>query len=273
MRKPRLYFVMAAFLLIGSTLSVYAEEYTIGDNWKTQFADGKMTANFDAEEIRQAVGSLQPGDQVTIRLTLENQDPKSADWYMSSEVLESLEDSNSSASGGAYTYDLSYTDSKGAVTALYTSDSVGGEGDTSAGIGLHEVSSALEEFFYLDRLESGASGVISLSITLDGESQGNNYQNTLARLQMSFAADPVTGLGGGSGSGSGGSGGNSGNQEDDSSGGGTPGMQPSVAYTLGSVQTGDQSPLMFWSLLALLAGVGLMLFGWIVSRKKRGEEA
>ena len=50
-------------------------------------------------------------------------------------------------------------------------------------------------------------------------------------------------------------------------------MQPSVAYTLGSVQTGDQSPLMFWSLLALLAGVGLMLFGWIVSRKKRGEEA
>lgn len=90
---------------------------------------------------------------------------------------------------------------------------------------------------------------------------------------MSFAADPVTGSGGGSGSGSGGSGGNSGNQEDDSSGGGTPGMQSSVAYTLGSVQTGDQSPLMFWSLLALLAGVGLMLFGWIVSRKKRGEEA
>lgn len=264
MKKPYPYLALAVCLLLGSAFPVRAEEYTVGDNWKTWFADGEMTANFESEEIRRAVGDLQPGDQVTIRLALENQDSKSTDWYMSNEVLESLEDSQSAASGGAYTYDLSYTDSKGAVTVLYSSDSVGGETDAEAGRGLHEVSSALEEFFYLDRLESGASGMVSLSICLDGESQGNSYQNTLARLQMVFAADPVTG--------SGNSGDGSGNSEDTS--GGNPGTTSSVAYTLGSVQTGDQSPLVFWSSLALFSGLGLMIVGCVVSRKKeRGEEA
>ena len=39
----------------------------------------------------------------------------------------------------------------------------------------------------------GDKGVINLTVKLEGESNGNNYQNTLARLQMDFATELVDG--------------------------------------------------------------------------------
>ena len=147
MKKKYQCLALAACLLMGSVTSVQAEEYT-ADGWKTWYADGKMTSNFDSSDVADSVSSLLPGDSVTIKLALENQDKKSTDWYMTNEVLQSLEDSQESASGGAYTYILTYTDSKGEVTTLYSSDNVGGEKDSPSGEGLHEADQS--EFFYLD---------------------------------------------------------------------------------------------------------------------------
>ena len=48
---------------------------------------------------------------------------------------------------------------------------------------------SLEEFFYLDRLVPGGDGIVTLKVELDGETQGNTYQNTLASLQMNFAVE------------------------------------------------------------------------------------
>ena len=260
--------MLAACLLLGSTVTVQAEEYT-ADGWKTWYADGKMTSNFDSSDVAGSVSSLLPGDSVTIRLDLENQDKKSTDWYMTNEVISSLEDSQESASGGAYTYILTYTDSAGAVTTLYSSENVGGEKNSPSGEGLHEASQ--EDYFYLDRLDSGKSGSVSLTVALDGETNGNGYQNTLARLQMAFAVEPVN-----SGGGGGGNGGDGGGDSDDGSGGGGGESTPeegasSVAYTLGSVQTSDANNLVLWSALALIAGLGLMLFGLFCYRRERRE--
>lgn len=266
MKKKYGCLALAACLLLGSAVTVQAEEYTVGQDWRTQFADGKMTSNFSSSDVADAVGDLQPGDSVTISLTLENRDSRSTDWYMTNEVLSSLEDSQSAASGGAYTYILTYTNGSGDVNTLYSSESVGGEKNSAGGEGLHEVSASLEEFFYLDRLASGGTGKVSLTVALDGDSNGNGYQNTLARLQMAFAADPVTGGGSGGGSGSsGGSGGSSG------SGGGTPASPASVAYTLGGVQTGDGNDLMLWSSVALISGLLLLIYGVICWKREKGE--
>ena len=136
-----------------------------------------------------------------------------------------------------------------------------------AGAGLHEID--LKEFFYLDRLDSGSTGKVSLTIALDGETNGNGYQNTLARLQMAFAVEPVSGGGRG---GSGGSGGGSGSGDSDGGGGGVPGGASSVAFSLGAVQTGDANNLMLWSALALGAGLFLMIYAFICFRKERGGE-
>ncbi|MCI8586800.1 MAG: hypothetical protein HFI92_13110 [Lachnospiraceae bacterium] len=262
--------MLAACLLLCGGRTVQADEYT-ADGWKTQYADGKMTSNFDSSDVAGSVSSLLPGDSVTIRLDLENQDKKSTDWYMTNEVLSSLEDSQESASGGAYTYILTYTNSAGEVNTLYSSENVGGEKNSPSGEGLHEVFQ--EDYFYLDRLDSGKSGSVSLTVALDGETNGNGYQNTLAKLQMAFAVEPVNG-GGGNG-GSGGSGGSGGGSSDDGSGGGSGGESApgggasSVAFTLGSVQTGDASNLVLWSALALAAGLLLMLYGFICYRRER----
>ena len=69
---------------------------------------------------------------------------------------------------------------------LFSSDTVGGE-NTIGGGGLNEVNSALKDYFYLDTLSSGQSGSVELTVALDGETQGNDYQNTLADLQVNFA--------------------------------------------------------------------------------------
>ncbi|MDE6959309.1 MAG: hypothetical protein K2P27_00445 [Lachnospiraceae bacterium] len=255
--------ILAACLLAGGKVTVQAEEYTVGSGWKTQYADGKMRSNFDSSDVLEPISSLLPGDSVKIELTLENQDKKSTDWYMTNEILESLEDSQEAASGGAYTYILTYTDSTGEVTTLYSSDNVGGEKNNLSGEGLHEID--MGDFFYLDRLDSGSAGKVSLTIALDGETNGNGYQNTLARLQMAFAAEPVAGGGRGGSGGSGGSGGGSGGNDAD---GGT----SFVAFNVGSVQTGDTGNLMLWSALSLAAGLFLMIYALICFRKERGGE-
>lgn len=269
MRKNKWCFGLAACVLMANALPVHAEHYTGGDGWKAQFTGKGIEQNFAVSDLSEAIYALQPGDSITIQLTLENQAERAADWYMTNEA-SSLEDSQSTANGGAYTYELTYTDQTGAVTTLYSSENVGGEKDSAAGKGLHEATDSLEEFFYLDRLESKGSGTVALTVALDGETQGNGYQNTLAKLQMGFAAAPVAGNGGGS-SGSGGGDGSGG----DSGGGdtGTPAVPTSAVYSLGAVQTGDNNQILIWSALALACGLGLMIFALKrVKEDKGGKE-
>ena len=108
---------------------------------------------------------------------------------MTNKVLHSLEDrsKNSGIKGGAYTYLLTYTSPTGAVSTIFDSDTVGGEGVSAAGVGLHQATESLKDFFFLDTLDKGQTGRITLKIELDGETQGNDYQDTLADLQMNFA--------------------------------------------------------------------------------------
>ena len=78
---------------------------------------------------------------------------------------------------------------------MFDSDTVGGEYDsvddmlTHMGEGLHSATNALKDYFYLDTIHNGEGGYITLEVALDGETQGNDYQDTLADLQMNFAVE------------------------------------------------------------------------------------
>ena len=198
-----------------------------------------------------------------LSLALVNGDSQGTDWYMTNEVLSSLEDSQGVAQGGAYTYTLTYRNGAGEEATLYSSENVGGEKSSAAGEGLHEVTDNMDEFFYLDRLASGENGQIGLKVALDGETQGNGYQNTLAKLQLAFAVEPVAGGGGNGGSGGG----------DD---GNTPRTPPpstptsSTVYQVGSVQTGDASHILLWSAIALGAGLILTIIAITRLRQEKG---
>lgn len=179
-------------LTFGMTQGVSAETFYGNSDWKVTFTgEKKMESNFRTADLNDAVGGLQPGDNIIFTMNLSNANDTATDWYMTNKVLYSLEDrsANRGTSGGAYTYVLTYTDKNGAVNTLFSSDTVGGESVSAAGEGLHAATDALEDFFYLDTLTKGQSGKITLEIALDGETQGNDYQDTLADLQMNFAVE------------------------------------------------------------------------------------
>ena len=254
MRKRKIgCLILAAFLYAGSVLTVCAAEPV--DGGTVQFTDSGMKSTFQDSAVRQEIGNLQPGDSVTIQLKLENLREQSTDWYMTNQVVKSLEDSSRQANGGAYTYELIYTnDAAGEVKVLYSSQNVGGEGSQD---GLREATSAMGEYFYLGRLGAKGIGHIDLTIVLDPETIGNAYQNTLANLQMAFAVDTVSGGGGSGGNAEGGS-------------GIGPASPVSAVFSLGGVQTGDADDFLLWSMAALVSGLVLMIWAIICFKRDKG---
>ncbi len=151
------------------------------------------------------------------------------------------------AEGSAYTYILTYKNSKGQEETLYNSENVGGETVTRAGEGLHEATDSLKDYFFLEKLESKEKASISLKVALDGETNGNAYQNTVAKLQMNFAVDR---LGNDSGS----------------------RRESNEIYRVGNdVRTGDTSRILLWSFLALLSGIAFMGLAIVSRRNKEGN--
>lgn len=190
MKKRLTVFLLIAAVLVMAAAPASAKTFTGGDGWQVNFtAEAKMESTFTNANISDVILGMQPGDDASITLGLHNAHESMTNWYMTNEVLSSLEDSVSVAGGGAYTYRLTYTGPDGVANELFNSDTVGGDDVGEAGEGLHEATSALEDYFYLDTLSSGESGSIELYVALDGETQGNDYQDTLAELQMNFAVE------------------------------------------------------------------------------------
>lgn len=191
--KKKLLAIAATLLTMMLPVTAMAETYSGGDGWSVYFDGSKMTSSFKNTDMDDVLMGLQPGDDANFHLSLENKYSNATDWYMTNEVLQSLEESQTVANGGAYSYLLTYIDPEGKSTVLYDSDKVGGENsedvNKAAGEGLHQATDSLEEWFFLDRLEAGEKAEITLYVKLEGETQGNTYQDTMAKLQMNFAVE------------------------------------------------------------------------------------
>ena len=232
MKKRILCLAMTLFMVVGFAMPAHAQDFVGGDNWAVTFTGKELNSNFTGAAMTEEILNIQPGDSITVKVSIKNEDKEKTDWYMTNEVLETLEDSVSVAEGGAYTYILTYTDVEGKETVLYSSETIGGDDDD-----LHQATEALEDYFYLDRLGSGESGVVSLYVQLEGETQGNDYQDTLARLQMNFAVEKVD----------------------------TP-------REITVVKTGDTSQLMLFSSVALISGLVLLIIAIMSMKRQRNEK-
>ena len=194
MKKRILCLCMAMVMVLGLPMTANAEHFQGSADWLVSFTGEKMESNFKSTDAaNEVLTNLQPGDSIDLQVNIENKSADKTDWYMTNEVVKTLEDSNQSAQGGAYTYILTYKAADGTETVIYSSESVGGENILRAdgAEGLHEATATLEDHFYLDRLESGQNASVHLFVGLDGETQGNAYQDTLAQLQMNFAVEKV----------------------------------------------------------------------------------
>lgn len=191
MKRKFAAFLLILCLMLALPMAASAEEWNGASDWIVTFTTAnRIVSNFGETAIDDTLRNLQPGDQANFKITVLNSSGKTIDWYMQNSVIKSLEDS-SAASGGAYSYILTYTTSAGAGRELYNSDTVGGE-DSPAGAGLNEINrTELKDWIFLEQMATGRSGVVNLTVKLEGESQGNNYQDTMADLRMKFAAEIV----------------------------------------------------------------------------------
>lgn len=239
MKKRWIALSLAGVLALVSSVTTLAEDRKGASGWQVSFDGSKITNNFSKSDMDDEIYAMEPGDSVELTISLKNSFNGQADWYMRNQVLETLEKSAEIA-GGAYDYLLTYTDTAGETTTLYSSEYFGGEGRYN-GVGLHGATKTLDEFFYLDRLGNGEAGTVKLKVRLDGETQGNDYQNTLAKLQMDFATEVAE------------------------SGGGGGGRRP--------VRTGDQSRILLYVILSLAAGMTLLIIAIMRLRGEREEAA
>lgn len=255
--KKRILCLMTALLLFVSPMSVYAETYHGDDDWYVYFNGKEMIENFTDEEMTETVKGMQPGDDIYLQVHLENKYKETTDWYMTNEVIRTLEESVKVAEGGAYSYLLKYYDVNGKEQVIYDSEVVGGEEDTSKeGLGLHQATNALEEYYYLDRIKEGETGLVTLYVKLEGETQGNDYQDTLAQLKLNFAVELVE------------TGANEDSYEDE---------QVIVKYIeepayVSGVKTGDPSSAIKFSLLALVSGLGFAVTALLLMKKNKQEK-
>ena len=190
MKRKIMCLVMAAAMTVGMSTTVFAEDFQGEKSWNVTFNGEGMESNFQSSEMTEEIYRIQPGDTIELQVGVGNSSGSETDWYMTNEVLQSLEDTQSVAEGGAYAYELTYVDPDGEETVLFSSETVGGE-SSAGGEGLHQATGSLEDYFYLGRLDSRETGSVHLRVQLDGETQGNDYQDTLARLQMNFAVEEV----------------------------------------------------------------------------------
>ena len=233
--------VMAAALAFAVLpVAAMAESIPHPGNWRVTYtSDGKMTDNYSASEYVDAVSGLQPGDDITFAITLSHENDSKADWYIANDVVKTLEE-NSDASGSAYEYRLTYTNPSGQTSTLYDSEVVGGD----EGNGLADATNALEDYIGLGQLSKGQTAKVELRVALDGETEGNAYFDTLARLKLKFAVEPEP--------------------------------EPTRRTERRTVQTGDETRSRLFPLYVIMAvsGValaGLATYGVIERRKEKRE--
>ncbi len=255
MKKRLIALCLAGIMVFASSFQTFAEDRVGKSGWQVSFDGNKMSNNFTPADMDNEIYSLLPGDTIELTISIKNTFNGQADWYLENKVLETLEmteDDNGNekqkASGGAYDYLLTYTDSSGDTTPLYSSEKFGGEGKYEGkGIGLERASEALDDWFYLERLSNGGTGVIKLKVALDGETLVNDYQDTLAALQMNFATELV--------------------QPGTTARTQTPGRNREI------IKTGDQSRIILYILLAMGSGLLLLLLAFMRMRREKEELA
>lgn len=187
----------ALALTLALPVTALADHVQGRSGWYVEYNDaGRLVDNYSAKEFAEDVSRLQPGDDITLTVEARQSAEGSADWYISNEVIKSLEDGD--ASGGAYGYKLAYEGPSGSRT-IYSSASVGGIGSTA---GLADATNAMDGYLYMGTLSKGETGKVTLNVSLDGETEGNAYFDTLAQLSLKFAVEPqVAGQGNRTGTG------------------------------------------------------------------------
>lgn len=185
MKKRIMNFILALTLVVAGTIGTasYAKANTEVKDWMTFTFMGGSDTDFSSKlaDGFTPFSGVMPGDTITYNIKYENGTDKAAYFYMNAEVVNSLEEASKEV-GGAYSYTIKNND-----TELFSSKTVGG--DATDKLGLTQASGDTGVYFSLGAVQPEATGTVSVSITLDGDSQANVYMDKVAELQFYFRAE------------------------------------------------------------------------------------
>ncbi len=267
MKKRILYLMMAVLIAISVPLTASAASTTNPNEkeWTVRYDGDKMNTEIGgkAATVDLTMPTQLPGGEFMLDAKIHNDSKYKTDWYMSNEILKSLEKSvAAAAAGGAYTYLLTYhgPEENGVTPApieIYNSSSVGGDTASAGGeVGLEEVKD-LKEHFYLDRLLPGEKASVKLYVALDGTTLTNSYQDSMAELQLNFAVEKIR----------------EGTITKEITRINTETLVeyvPTVVQTM--VQTGDNAPILLFSGLTFVSAIGLIVVAVRIAIKRRSEK-
>ena len=241
---------LTAALTLGISATAFAEEEAY--SWTETYSGGKtIDGTFDQSALADQLSNTQPGDTFTLTATIQNTSSIPTNWYMENEVLETLVDAGNQTGNAAYVYDLSYNGE-----TIYTNSTVAGDSASVDGTqGLLLATEDLKDsLMYLDTLETGGTGTVTLSVEFDGEAVDNDFMTTAAELMLAF-------------------------QVEDASATKTTVYKPGEVITKDrkvtakskTVKTGDSKRLLIFCMIALLAGLLLLVMAVKSMRKNRRE--
>lgn len=197
MKKKILNIVLALTVVIAgfTGFSNTAQAENVGVSWDVDYDGTQVTSHF-AEKYKDgtkdALSQVMPGDNLYYEVTYTNKSKEAANFYVNAGVVRTLESSSDGGAGGAYSYVIT---NNGEV--LFDSETVGGDNETK--VGLDQVDKGESSYFSLGSIQPGQSGVIKVSVKLDGNTINNAYMTTLlekelapAALDIRFGAQPTT---------------------------------------------------------------------------------
>lgn len=192
MKKLYLNMVLALTLVVAGTLGVSStvKAQTKSLEWTVQYDGGDTFETLGKDATKSTISGTMPGDTLKYVVTYSNAYDKTTDFFLNAEVLSSLEDgakndatTTEKAAGGAYSFSVKYT-ANGTTETIYDSDTVGGDSVVSQGLNQTNKDNA---YVNVGRLTKGQSGVVTIEIKLDGNSQDNSYMEKLAKMNVQFA--------------------------------------------------------------------------------------
>lgn len=185
MKKKLINIVLALTVVIagfaGTNITAAADEVGVG--WTVSYTGSSIQSDYQEKygSSNATISSAMPGDTLYYEVTYKNNSGSAASFYMNANVVETLE-AGSEASGGAYSYTITNNGS-----TIFNSNTVGGDNTTT--VGLEQVKKGESSYLSLGSVANGASGVVRVSVILDGNTQDNSYMSTLASLNIQFGAE------------------------------------------------------------------------------------
>ena len=239
--------IMCAFFVMTLCLPMWA----YAGELPTVTFDGSKEMKYsycDTTNFGDGFVNMLPGEERTQDIILKNTSSRAVDFYMKTEALRTFEEFNQTA-GAAYHVTLTITDGNGTTTIYGGTEEDGSNRIGADEEGLGNLNGNVNEWYKVALLNGGEEAVITLKVSLDGESHDNSYMAAEGTFQFEFKAgyedkeNVITTV----------------KQLEDV-------VVNEIVYVIKSVKTGDESQLYLWACGIGICGILLMTL--IVLRKK-----